>query len=144
MPRTPSVVAMLVLTLLISRPAPGGLGRRPARQRDCGQRDQRADPRQHVVGPGRPGPPAAVARGGGKFTSIEGVAANHIAMRDPATGQWHPMAAGLGNLVQSLTVYNGDVIAGGNFGGKIARWNGAGFETLWWRNERGGALSHRL
>jgi hypothetical protein len=67
---------------------------------------------------------------GGAFTSIEGVAANCIAVRNPHTVQWEPLGIGLDNYVFALAVYNGDLIAAGNFAGKIARWDGSAWQPL--------------
>ena len=50
---------------------------------------------------------------GGNFTSIQGVAANHIAMRDPYTGQWQALGAGVGTVPLALTVWNGKLVVGG-------------------------------
>src|SRR5438128_1815496 len=50
----------------------------------------------------------------GAFTSIQGVAANHIAVRDPATGLWQPLGAGLSFNVFALTVYNNQIVAAGS------------------------------
>jgi hypothetical protein len=77
----------------------------------------------------------------GHFTTIEGVAVNHIAARDPETGEWQDLAGGMDELffpdVRALMVYEGDLIAGGNFdtaGGveaaSIARWDGSQWHPL--------------
>jgi trimeric autotransporter adhesin len=50
---------------------------------------------------------------GGAFTSIQGVAANHIAMRDPYSGQWQALGAGVGTVPLALTVWNGKLVVGG-------------------------------
>jgi hypothetical protein len=73
---------------------------------------------------------------GGRFTNMDGTAANCIARWDGAS--WFPFAGGmsatatLSRKVSSLAVYNGDLYAGGQFStadGKaashIARWDGA-------------------
>ncbi len=73
---------------------------------------------------------------GGNFTSIDGVAASNIAAWDGE--RWRPLGPGLGTQtdpVYALTVFNGDLVAGGRFlrvGGTngtivncIARWDGA-------------------
>ncbi len=67
----------------------------------------------------------------GSFTSIEGVAANRVAVR--VNGAWQPLAGGADAAVHAvLPLPNGDVVIGGAFtsvGGvpcqRIARWNGA-------------------
>ncbi|HKQ50110.1 MAG TPA: immunoglobulin domain-containing protein [Phycisphaerae bacterium] len=63
------------------------------------------------------GTPALVAAG--YFTSIQGVPANGIAIRDGSSGQWNALGNGFGDGgVTSLTVYNGDLVAAGyTFGG---------------------------
>ena len=73
----------------------------------------------------------------GSFTSVQGVAANHVAMRDPVTGQWQPLGSGTDDQIRCLAVYNGELIAGGlfrNAGGQsadyIARWNGTSWQGL--------------
>jgi hypothetical protein len=50
---------------------------------------------------------------GGAFTSVHGVAANHVAMRDPNTGQWQALGAGVGTVPLALTVWNGKLVVGG-------------------------------
>lgn len=78
---------------------------------------------------------------GGHFTSIEGVPVGYIAARDPVTGQWDDLAGGMGDQffpdVLALTVYEGALIAAGNFdsaGGvpasNIARWDGSSWQAL--------------
>jgi hypothetical protein len=83
------------------------------------------------------GPGSAVLVVAGQFTSIQGVSASNIAARDPATGMWQPLGSGTDGAVACLTVYNGELIAGGSFahaGGvptnNIARWNGSSWQTL--------------
>lgn len=65
---------------------------------------------------------------GGEFTSIGGVAGNHVAR---FRGLWEPMSDGLAISVQSLAVVDGDLIAGGRTGDAtaaghpgVARWDG--------------------
>ncbi len=66
----------------------------------------------------------------GSFPSVDGgLIANHIARWDGA--RWRPLGLGMNAPVWALTVYNGDLIAAGEFtqaGGRIvnyiARWNG--------------------
>lgn len=73
---------------------------------------------------------------GGKFTEIEGVAANNIAYWNGAT--WQPLGSGLGGeVLQMEPAPNGDIIVVGRFanaGGapanRIARWNGSSWSTL--------------
>ncbi len=77
---------------------------------------------------------------GGYLTSIEGVLVNHIAARNPASGRWEPLGAGVdgdASHVECLTVFNGELIAGGDFlnaGGQpanyIARWDGSSWQPL--------------
>ena len=59
-----------------------------------------------------PLPPALVI--GGAFTMVEGVPALHVAMRNPATGQWQALGAGTSMIVNALTVWNGELIVGGD------------------------------
>ena len=73
---------------------------------------------------------------GGQFTSAGGVGVNSIAQWDGSS--WSPLGSGASNgvsgsypLVEALTVYNGQLIAGGRFytaGGQVsfnwARWTG--------------------
>jgi len=74
---------------------------------------------------------------GGAFTSLEGVAASHIAMRNPTTGAWEPIGAGFSDDVLSLTVWNGQLVAGGVFGNsgntttnRVALWDGTAWHGL--------------
>lgn len=62
---------------------------------------------------------------GGIFTVAGGVDANHVAKWDG--NSWSPMGAGLDGFVFALTMFNGDLYAGGNFG--IAKWNGSEWST---------------
>ncbi len=76
----------------------------------------------------------------GSFTTAGGVSANRIARWNAAS--WQPLGTGISGpsccpSVHTLTVYNGELIAGGNFptaGGvaanAIARWNGLGWAPL--------------
>ena len=43
---------------------------------------------------------------------------------------WIPLGSGLNSLVNALTVYNGELIAGGKFTGKVNRWNGNSWSTV--------------
>jgi len=78
---------------------------------------------------------------GGYFTTAGGVTCNYIARWDG--GVWQPLGSGMSAehpwwvSVGALTVYNGEVIAGGRFtsaGGvacsSIARWNGSVWQPL--------------
>ncbi len=83
------------------------------------------------------GPKPSMLVAAGSFTTIEGVAANRVAARDPATGQWQALGTGVDDQVRCLAVYNGELIAGGLFthaGGQsasyIARWNGSAWQSL--------------
>jgi hypothetical protein len=75
---------------------------------------------------------------GGKFTSVDGVSANHIACWNGST--WSPLGAGVNGKVNALTVYKGNLIAAGEFTTAgdlpvnfIALWNGSS-----WSDELGG------
>ncbi len=75
---------------------------------------------------------------GGWFTSIDGVAANSIAIWNGT--RWRPLGSGMGinvPYVYALAVFEGDLIAGGSFstaGGvaanRVARWNGTTWQPL--------------
>lgn len=77
---------------------------------------------------------------GGWFTTAGGVTVNGIARWDGTT--WHPLGSGMSwspnpGQVRALTVFNGDLIAGGSFdvaGGvtvnAIARWDGVAWHPL--------------
>jgi hypothetical protein len=74
---------------------------------------------------------------GGQFTSIGGVAANHIAQFNPESAQWEPFGSGIATDVGALTVFNGQVVAGclgdnnvGTFDSTVRRWNGSSWESL--------------
>jgi hypothetical protein len=74
---------------------------------------------------------------GGTFTSIENVAALHIAQRDPATGLWSPVGTGLNMNVYSLAIYNGQLVAGGDgdnnvgtFDQTVRRWDGSAWQNF--------------
>jgi hypothetical protein len=77
---------------------------------------------------------------GGLFDTIEGVPVASIARFDGTT--WHPLGTGVSNQgwpgeVLALTVYGGELVAGGNFtiaGGMpanaVARWNGTSWQPF--------------
>ncbi len=79
---------------------------------------------------------------GGTFTAAGGVTANSIARWDGSA--WQPLGAGVGDdpewddpAVFALAVYNGELIAGGQFAtagsvyaSRIARWNGSDWEPM--------------
>jgi trimeric autotransporter adhesin len=72
----------------------------------------------------------------GKFTSISGIAANHIARWDGTS--WSPLGSGTDGPVNALTLLpNGEPVAGGDFafaGGvaasQVARWNGTSWSAV--------------
>ena len=56
---------------------------------------------------------------------------------DPDDLSWHPMGSGMSDVVQSLVIYDGDLIAGGHFSSadgevaqRIARLNGSVWESM--------------
>ncbi|MCS7073478.1 MAG: hypothetical protein NZ108_03325, partial [Bacteroidia bacterium] len=67
---------------------------------------------------------------GGEFTAVHGLAASgYVARYDLLSGNW--VATGtLDGTVRAFAVYNGDVYAGGNFTGSVARWNGSDWQTI--------------
>ena len=68
---------------------------------------------------------------GGGFTSIGGITANFIARWDGTS--WFPFGAGFDNAVYALTVYNGELYAGGAFSttaSHIAKWNGSTWSAV--------------
>lgn len=74
---------------------------------------------------------------GGDFTSVQGVLANNIAQRDPATGTWQAFGPGIGPPVRSLTVFNGELVAGcegdnnvGTFDVTVRRWDGGSWQDF--------------
>jgi hypothetical protein len=78
---------------------------------------------------------------GGKFTTIDGISANHIAKWDGTS--WTPLGLGVNGKVNALTVFKGKLIAAGEFtsaGGIqvdfIAQWDGTS-----WDDELGGVSS---
>ncbi len=50
----------------------------------------------------------------GAFTSIGGVAAQHVAMFDSYTGTWQPLGIGVSCYVYAMTVWNGKLVIGGS------------------------------
>src|SRR5688572_6370646 len=66
----------------------------------------------HPDGPG-PAPPVLVA--GGNFTFAGSGPANHVASWDGAS--WQPLSTGINGYVFALSPYNGELVAGGVFGG---------------------------
>ncbi len=83
--------------------------------------------------PDGPGPlPERLVIGGG-FGSINGMMALRVAMFDGT--QWQPLGAGIPGYGElwALTVFNGDLIAAGNFypgPGAAFRWDGAAWQPL--------------
>lgn len=78
---------------------------------------------------------------GGRFTEAGGVDANSIAAWDG--NSWQPLGGGIGGIdigylfVHGLTIYNGELIAGGSFftagdvdAIRIAAWNGSNWRAL--------------
>lgn len=88
--------------------------------------------------PDGPGPATSKVVVGGAFTSAGGIAANRVAVWDPATGVWSTLGSGMDNFVLCFAAMpNGDLVAGGGFstaGGvtanNIARWNGTAWVPL--------------
>jgi len=68
---------------------------------------------------------------GGTFDTIDSTPANSIARWD---GQnWEPIGNGLRQMVFTITEYNGEIIAGGNFNdslNEIARWDGTKWNKM--------------
>ncbi len=76
--------------------------------------------------PDGPGPLGERLVLGGNFLAAGSQSVNHVAMWDPATGQFAPLGVGLGTAVISLATHaNGDLIANGAW-----RWNGASWVPL--------------
>jgi hypothetical protein len=66
---------------------------------------------------------------GGDFTLAGAVNANNIAMWDGLA--WAPLGTGPGGPVHAVrALANGEVIAGGDFGGGIARWDGSSWNQV--------------
>src|SRR5438105_1513993 len=82
------------------------------------------------------GPMPTMLVAGGTFKTVEGTTAHFIAVRDPSTGHWQPLGRALSITASySLTVYNGELIAGGASGGSsdlvgISRWTGTQWAPL--------------
>jgi hypothetical protein len=92
----------------------------------------------HELGSGMTGWPFAFVCGltvyggeliaGGWFTRAGDVVCHHIAAWDGAA--WHRLGTGMDSGVRVLGRYNGELIAGGDFTGRIARWDGAQWQSL--------------
>lgn len=88
--------------------------------------------------PDGPGPELERVVIGGQFQAVGSVRAVGIAMRDPTTGGWQPIGAGLQGVVSALAVLpNGDLVAGGDFllsgasvVSRVARWDGTAWRPL--------------
>lgn len=68
---------------------------------------------------------------GGRFQSIDGVAANDVAVFDGST--WYPIGDGLpnsGSANNLIITENGALFVGGFFPGGVARWDGAEWQSL--------------
>lgn len=82
------------------------------------------------------GPQSAWLVVGGNISSVQGVAVNGVAARDPVTGQWRALGSITGGSVRALAVYNGDLVAGGSFTSAdghaltIARWDGTAWQPM--------------
>jgi hypothetical protein len=73
----------------------------------------------------------------GNFTSVQGVPALNIAQRDPVTGVWQAVGTGIAPTVRSLTVFNGQLVAGcegdnnvGTFDVTVRRWDGLAWQNF--------------
>jgi hypothetical protein len=84
--------------------------------------------------PDSPGPQAELLVAGGSFEFAGDTAANHVVAWNGS--EWQPLGEGLYGTVYSLTVYDGDLIAGGYFttgetaGYNVARWDGNEWQPL--------------
>jgi hypothetical protein len=72
---------------------------------------------------------------GGTFTSASGITVNRIVKWDGTN--YTPLGSGMNNVVNTLVIYNGELIAGGTFttaGGlsapRIARWDGTSWKQM--------------
>ena len=118
-----------------------------ARSVSCNHIVRRSGSTWQPLGSGMDGPVNALTVydgeliAGGRFTTAGGVPCNYIARWDGST--WHTLGSGMQEdyagrtEVLTLTVYNGDLIAGGRFGSAggvpcsyVARWNGSGWQAL--------------
>lgn len=75
---------------------------------------------------------------GGTFNTIGGVAAQHVAWRDPSTGTWNAFGGGVACNVYAITVYNGQVVVGGggdsdpgSTDNNLLRWDGSTWTTFY-------------
>ncbi len=144
-PRPFTLIALLLLTLVLhAAPAGATCPTWLAGPFDDGSAPNGANQTVRTVvnwDPDGAGPQPEWLVAGGVFTSIGGVAANHIAMRDPATGQWQPLGSGIPTSVNALAVFNGALVAGadgdndeGTFDETIQRWNGSTWQHLSFTN----------
>ncbi len=83
---------------------------------------------------------------GGDFTIVDvgssNLAANHIAVWNPATAHWAALGEGLDGPVYALAVKpDGKLVATGSFSGYIAEWNGLIWRTLGTLNDYGTCLA---
>lgn len=91
-----------------------------------------------VWDPDGPGPAAPVLVVAGEFSLAGTVAANRIAVWDPATGLWSALGSGTDRTIRALLAMpNGDLYAGGEFttagdvpAAGIARWAGGMWHPL--------------
>lgn len=74
---------------------------------------------------------------GGTFNNIEGVAAHHIAMRNPNTGVWSAIGNGFGTTPNSIIVHNGQLVVGGGgdsdpgtFDNNLLYFDGSAWQTF--------------
>lgn len=65
----------------------------------------------------------------GEFTTAGGITAPHVAVFDIGTGQWQALGA-LDSTVRALTFFNGDLYAGGDFTGNVAKWTGSNWQAI--------------
>jgi trimeric autotransporter adhesin len=84
------------------------------------------------------GPVASRLVVAGTFTSIQGTPVINIAQRDPATGQWQPIGGGIPIPVYALTIFNGELVAGGDgdndpasTDNNILHWTGSTWESFY-------------
>jgi hypothetical protein len=74
---------------------------------------------------------------GGSFSEIEGVPAENIAVRNPSTGRWQALGAGVPTGVNALAVYDGQLVAGGagdqeasDLDNNIVAWDGSAWQSF--------------